>query len=249
MKFSFVVLVLSIVSAYADGLRDSIAIKHFTAGARCNHHLAYLAIDYPINGPSFVVEPIRDWMDSVVSCNGRIRKGKNPAKNCFECVAENDESLKAAFDVEDPSVLGDSYDSTWVVYRSQTKSTMTYEVQSSGYALVAAHGWYNSPTFVLMKGEARSLAYYDIFAFPKKAMIRYVRELARTEPSNQHECGARAIDEIDHVYPTSRGLAFQWHTYAVNCGACGNVVLILPYERFRGMFTRKFYELLPEFTD
>ena len=247
-KFSLFVLL--IVSAYAEGLRDSIAIKHWTAGVRCNHHLAYLAIDYPVDGPSSVIEPIRDWIDSEVSCNGQIRNGRNPAKNCLECVSENDERLKADFEVEDVSMLGDRYDSTWIVYKSQTKSAVTYEVRSAGYGLFAAHGWFDSPTFVLMKGEARPLAYYDIFAFPKKAMIRYVRELARTEPSNQHECGVRqSFADFDWIFPTSRGLAFQWHTYAVNCGACGNVVLILPYERFRGMFTRKFYELLPEFTD
>jgi hypothetical protein len=126
---------------------------------------------------------------------------------------------------------------------------MTYEILSSGYALVAAHGWYNSPTFVLMKGEARPLAYYDIFALPKKAMVRYVRELARTEPGNQHDCGVKqGFADFDWIFPTSKGIGFQWHTYAVNCGACGNVVLILPYERFRGMFTKKFYEILPEFT-
>lgn len=249
-KFSFVVLVILVVSAYADGLRDSVAIKRFSAGARCNHHLAYLAIDYPVDGPSSVVEPIRDWMDSVVSCNGHIRDGKNPAKTCLECVAENDESLKAAFEVDNPSVLGNSYDSTWVVYRSQTKSTMTYEVQATGYALVAAHGWYNSPTYVFVKGKSHPLQYNDVFALPKSVMTRYVREVARTEPSNQHDCGVKqGFSDFDWIYPTSKGLGFQWHTYAVNCGACGNVVLILPYERFRGMFTKKFYELLPEFME
>ena len=101
-----------------------------------------------------------------------------------------------------------------------------------------------------MKGESRPLQYNDVFALPKSVMIRYVREVARTEPSNQHECGVKqGFSDFDWIFPTSKGLGFQWHTYAVNCGACGNVVLILPYERFRGMFTRKFYELLSEFTD
>lgn len=248
-KISLLLIFLLVAFACAGGFRDSVVVKRWTAGTRCNHHLTYLAIDYPVDGPSSVIEPIRDWIDSEVSCNGHIRSGRNPAKNCLECVAENDESLKANFEVEDASVLGSSYDSTWIVYRSQTKSTIAYEIQSSGYALVAAHGWYNSPTYVLLKGESRPLLYHDIFAFPKSAMIRYVRELARTESSNQHECGVKqGFSDFDWIFPTSRGLGFQWHTYAVNCGACGNVVLILPYEYFRGMFTKKFYEILPEFT-
>lgn len=247
-NFSFILFLLWVTFACAGEFSDSVAVKRWTAGASCNHHLTYLAIDYPVGGAASVVEPIRDWMDSVVSCNGRIREDENPARICLECAAKDDERLKADFDVDDASLLGNGYDSTWIVYKSQTKSTVTYMVESTGYELVAAHGWRNFPTYVFLKGESRPLEYNDVFAFPKSAMIRYVRELARTEPSNQHDCGVKqGFSDFDWIFPTSKGLGFQWHTYAVNCGACGNVVLVLPYERFRGMFTKKFYELLPEF--
>ena len=59
-KISLLLIFLLVAFACAGGFRDSVVVKRWTAGARCNHHLTYLAIDYPVDGPSSVIEPIRE---------------------------------------------------------------------------------------------------------------------------------------------------------------------------------------------
>ena len=178
---------------------------------------------------------------------GDFGNGENLIENCLEACRDPDlESLREELG-EDADELGMSYDSIYVDFLLETKSTVSYQVSDYGYSYGAAHGHYSDPIFVIVKGSSRPLQFEDIFTVSRDKVADYIDDLSKTEPSNQHDCGAIGIHEIHYVYPTKEGLAFKWHTYAVNCGACGNVVMTLPYDRFKGMFKPEFEKLLKEF--
>ena len=232
--------------AVSAALAANVAVQTYEAQSSCNYYDSYINVDYPV-GDSSVVEPLKEWMDSTLYCNGKIGVGENPIAGCFDKCNVKYAMLREDFDFWEIEDFSGGYDSIWVIYKSQTPSTITYEVQTNGYNFGAAHGWFDHPVYVLLKGHAKPLTYEDIFTTTRAEMIEYLSYLARVEPSNQRDCGVRwTIEEIDRVYPSADGIVFLWHTYAVNCGACGNVEFVLPYERFHGMFRPEFEKIMKE---
>ena len=226
---------------------EPLKVTRYQVTQSCRYYTAHLEVDYPVGGGTDVVQGLRQWLKDSLHCEGDIGSGENPIEACFgACHDPNMEELREEYG-EYADELGMSYDSTYVVFLSETKSTVSYQVSIYGYNYGAAHGWYTDPIFVIVKGTSRPLTFEDIFAVSRNKIVDYIDDLSKTEPSNKQDCPAIGINEIDYVYPTREGLAFKWHTYAVNCGACGNVVFTIPYERFKGMFTPKFEKLVPEF--
>ena len=225
---------------------ENVSVQNFKAQSSCNYFDSYIDVDYPI-GDSGVVVPLREWLDSTLHCCGKIGEGENPIAQCFDKCNVKYAMLRDDFDnVEDVGPFG-GYDSTWIIYASQTQSTVTYEVRTVGYSSGAAHEWGENSTYVLLKGRAKPLSYEDIFSVSRADMIGYLDYLAKVEPGNQRECGVRwNISEIDCVYPAADGIVFVWRTYEVNCGACGNVKFVIPYERFHGMFRSEFEKVMKE---
>lgn len=239
-------LMLGAVLAQAPHKRDAIIVKRFEASKTCAHYSSYVSVDYPVSGPAATVIPLKNWLDSTLECGGKIGKGGNPAKNCIVCNDVTVDQFRSEYpDVTDGD-LGVGFDSTKIFLESQTEHTQTYLVEHVILNNGAAHENYTSPRYVLVKG--RALGFSDIFSADSNTVVARVRELAKTEPSNQGDCRAHwgEIKEIHWVYPARDGLAFVWATYAVNCGVCGNVTLKLPYRQFKGMLKPQFEEILKE---
>lgn len=225
---------------------DRVVVKRYEAGESCAHYSSFISVDYPVAGPAATVEPLRRWLEKTLECKGKIDAGENPAKSCVRCMDITVDMFKEEYPDITEGDLGEGFDSTCVELVSQTENTVTYQVKRYLLNNGAAHGSYDTPIYVFWKG--RLLEFADIFAVDSASAIKRVQELARTSPSNQGECRAHwgEIKEIHWLYPTREGLAFQWHTYAVNNGACGNVVLKLPYRNFKGMLKPGLDPLLHE---
>ena len=226
-------LIFGVALAQTSYKGNHIIVKRFEASENCARFSSYVSVDYPVSGPPATVFPLRNWLDSTLECGGKIEKGPNPAKNCIVC---NDVA----------NDLGVGFDSTIIVLETQTEHTQTYLVKHVLLNNGAAHESYTAPRYVLVKG--RVLGFSDIFGADSNTVVARVRELAKTEPSNQGECRAHwgDIKEIHWVYPARDGLAFVWATYAVNCGVCGNVTLKLPYRQFKGLLKPQFEKILKE---
>ena len=229
-----VFLILDVAFAQAPYKGNHIIVKRFEASKNCAHFSSYVSVDYPVSGPPATVFSLRNWLDSTLECGGKIAKGLNPAENCIVC---NDVLA---------SDLGVGFDSTMIFLESQTNHTQTFLVKHVLLSNGAAHESYTAPRYVLVKGHV--LGFSNIFSADSNTVVARVRELAKTEPSNQGECRAHwgEIKDIHWVYPAKDGLAFVWATYAVNCGVCGNVTLKLPYRQFKGLLKPQFEEILKD---
>lgn len=239
-------LILGVAFAHGPYGRDQINVKRYEASKTCAHFSSYVSVDYPVSGPAATVSSLKNWIDSTLECGGRIGKGSNPAKNCIVCNDVTVNQFKSEYPDVTDNDLGVGFDSIMIFLESQTKHTQTYLVKHVILNNGAAHESYTSPRYVLVNG--RVLGFSDIFSADSNTVVARVRELAKTEPSNQGDCRAHwgEIKEIHWVYPARDGLAFVWGTYAVNCGACGNVTLKLPYRQFKGLLKPQFEEILKE---
>ena len=83
--------------AVSAAVAANVAVQTYEAQSSCNYYDSYINVDYPV-GDSSVVEPLKEWMDSTLYCNGKIGVGENPIEECFDKCKVKYAMLREDFD-------------------------------------------------------------------------------------------------------------------------------------------------------